>query len=1214
MWQSGTTVIDSRNLIMADAADRPVLRLMQEFFGEEQPEALHEYFEQGGSIFPLLEKGVQALAGDYRLNEEQARQFLRRVNSAAIYVRRQYIEHRLTASAEAIPRPSSGLLSMVAGPNYERLFATPFDELCPPQALESCASPVAYLIELLRWIRERIEPYGVAEQKYPLHERRQDLLRLSVDFNAVHQAVSSVDIIVAVLETFIAEHGPGQPANLEQALIDARYPNGLPYYQHWVSVDAVARHHNRSVGDFAHLVDLASPRFLKDKGWSADWARALAHASRLGPYQRQILTEPPTLPAGRDEYYLKNFGAEAIAWQNLNQVPFFGDRTKLTTPDIEALLSIRGYAPVRSANVTYAGAAPIVAESERSGAVYLNANTAPAVSIISSGSGPTFLHRLSIAPGDDAGFNAYQRMNRKIRLDAWLQLPSDQVDALLVAAIRAEVRGGAAGNGWLISDNVVHAFGLFQSLRERYGCTAADFAAFIDEVSVYGRGDALSLFDQTFNAEGGYRQPLKLDDQPFAVTPDEGSTDLTINQLCNGLGIDVQTYQYLAQAIALAQGGTDTLKRNVAVISAFYRLVKLPRLLGITPVEGVLMLTLLGAEDWLKGLAGLPRINKTHGAALDALGLIHALDSCVSWCRERDLPVLWMLQQIVPPTPLSSVSEEQLQLFEKVRSLLPAVLFSNNALLMAGVPSLPSASWLSLLGALVDADGLVLPAPASETDYPGYAREHLNNAVRDGLGALDPDLHSAIVERMLGVLLQSRDAQASVVKESLAVYAGVDAEQALRVLIWANGTVFQLLRQLIERTGLVGDDSVRGRNETPDPLFSLLADIKRRSAVVARFGLSATLLQEYLDYGHKAWLDQDDKHAFSLRTLYYLSTLARAFELSEQPAQKLLDYLRQANALPDLSGDALWLAQQASAFRLAEFFGWSVQEVRECVSRIDSSGLKVLKNLAQLDLLMRVRELSANTGLDALTIFLIGNLPEQMDTDAYADAAEHALLSVAETRVPIAQLTGDLQQLIQVTCVVDKTEVIANKAGEKIIFTVTLKDAAGKPLSGVNVYWQAALGTMVTKATGINGTVAAEFIPGAVMGSDTPTFWLDLFEEEYAPTVNVTFDATTLFFPAGYKSPLPLGVVPPGVEVELYALLKDENGNLGKNTLVSWIGTPSHEAVIRPAQGMTSQDGLARAFVASPGGGTFTFTLTTEAGEKQTSFGPIEFASTTQQK
>lgn len=907
---------------------------------------------------------------------------------------------------------------------------------------------------------------------------------------------------------------------------------------------------------------------------------------------------------------MKDFGAEGLSWQNLNQVPFFGERTKLEAPAIEALLSVRSFSPVRSANVTYAPVTPVGTESERSGSVYINAHTYPPV-LVSDGA--TFLHRLTADPAVAVGLERYDRMNRKVRLDQWLDLPSDKVDALLAAAMKAEVHGGATAGAWWITDKVVHALGLFQALRERYSCKAQDFAVFINELSIYGRGDALSQFDQVFNNQGDYREPLKLDNGDFPLLPVQGTTDLTVNQLCSGLGIDPQTYYYLALAIDQAHDLKGTLKRSLAVVSSFYRLVVLPRLLGITPVEGVLMLRLLGGESWVNGLAGVPRINKTRADTPDVLNLIYAMHSCAGWCRDRDIPVLWMLQQVSAPQPTNTASELDLQLFEQVRNLLPAALFTNAGLLMAGVPPLPAADWLDLLRGLVDADGLVLASAGTESEYLDFARSHLEQAVKDGLGDIDATQRVVIVGKMLVVLLQARDAQVSVVKQCLAVYTSVDAEQAIRVLGWANATVHLLLRQVFERTGLEPDESVRGRNEQPDPLLTLLADVRRRSAVVAKLDLSATLLQEYLDYGHKAWLGQDDKHAFTVKTLYYLSALTRAFEMSEQPAQKLLDYLRQVNALPNpLAGHALGLAQQAAAIKLAEFFGWSVQEVRECVSRIDQSALKVLKNLTQLDLLMRIRVLSTHTGMDALTIFLIGNLPEAISTTAYADAAEHALLSQSESRTPVIPLPSDLKQLVKMTCIEDKTEVVASKPLEKIIFTVTLTDANGVALSGVNVYWSATLGSIATKPTSIDGTVEAEFIPGAVMGTDTPLFWLDLFDPEYAATINVIADVKTLSFPRPLLSPVPLGTVERGHEVELFATLIDQYLNLGKNQLVRWSSTPAAgeegaSLVIRPMQGLTNQDGLTRVFVSSHTGGTFTVNVHCEGSENSIDFERITF-------
>lgn len=1202
---------------MTEPVIRPVQQLLRQVFNDEQRKTYAdfcEYLENGGSIFPLVEQGVQGLVSHYRMTPGDAQAFLRRANSLAVFVRRQFIEHSLRGSQARVTRPDSGLLSMVAGPSYEGLFSTNFDELCPPQALESIASPVAYLIELLRWIEEKIHAVG-GEGKLDLHDRRQDLKKLLVDFNAVHQAVSALDIIVPVLETFIEEND--DDTDLEDALIQTRYPNGLPYYQHWVTLDFVAREHGLSVGNIAHMVDLAYPYFLQPEAWDNDAGRAFTHASRLGPYQRELLTEAPIKPDdtdARDAYYERNFGASGLEWVNLNQVKFFGERTGLDTRDIEALLSIREFAPTRSANVSvYDSEQPGADESQRSGSVYLNAATIPALSIDYREVGKEFLHRFTQAPEI---IDRYERMNRKLRLDRWLELPSEQVDALLTAAIRAEARHAIPANPWWISTHQVHALGLFQSLRERYGCSAEEFAAFIDEISIYGRADALSLFDRTFNSQGNYRQPLVLDGGTFATLPVQGVAELTISQLCSGLGIDLQTYAYLAVAIERAHGFSGTLRRTTAVISSFYRLVKLPRLLGITPVEGVLMLTLLGGESWVDGLAGLPRVHSRINSETtpDVLNLIYALHSCVSWCKDREIPVLWMLQQVAPLQALAVATQAEQQLFEQIRNLLPAALFSNAGLSMAGVPSLEGLDWLRLLTVLVDPAGLVIDPQSSEADYLKNARETFDQAIREGLGEGDASERGILVERMLGVLLKAREAQVSIVRECLAVYTGLDSERGLLVLTWAQATVYRLLSLVSERAELDAVDALRRTAEQPDPLLSLLADVRRRSAVASKLELSAVLLEDFLQYGHKAWMAQDDRHLLSIRTLYYLSALGRAFELSEQPAGKLLDYLRQVNALPTpLTGDALRLAQNAAELRLAAFFDWSVQEVRECVSRIDPE-LKILKTLPQLDLLMRIRVLARHSGMDALTIFLVGNLPEDVDKAAYRTAAERALLSLSETREAVVTFADEVTQpLVTMTCVVDKTEVVAGKSDEKVLLTVTLKDADNQPLSGVNVYWQVSLGTIEAKATEVDGTVMVEYRPGKVMGQETPLFWLDLIDAQQAPTIHISDDAETLSFPGPLTAQVPLEPVPAGQEVELYATLRDEYRNPGRNRLVRWFAEPasgsSGSVVIRPEQNHADSEGVTRVYVSSTSGGEFMFSVRCEANDSQTFFDPITFTA-----
>lgn len=520
-----------------------------------------------------------------------------------------------------------------------------------------------------------------------------------------------------------------------------------------------------------------------------------------------------------------------------------------------------------------------------------------------------------------------------------------------------------------------------------------------------------------------------------------------------------------------------------------------------------------------------------------------------------------------------------------------------------------------MLTKLVDHRGLIIDLQLPEAQYLSLAREIFDQAIREGLGENDASVRGALVERMLGVLLQAREAQVSVARECLVAYTGLDIERGLLMLTWAQSTVYQLLSQVSARADHDAADALSHAaraSEQPDPLLNLLADVRRRSAVTNQLDLSAVLLEDFLQYGHKAWMAQNDRHQLSIRTLYYLSTLGRAFELSEQPAGKLLDYLRQVNALPSpLTGDALRLAQEAAALRLATFFDWSVQEVRECVSRIDPT-LKILKTLPQLDLLMRVRVLARDSGMDALTIFLVGNLPQTVDRNAYRVAAERSLFSLSDNRESVGAFADEVAQpLVTMTCVVDKTEVVAGKDDEKVMFTVTLLDADKRPLRGVNVYWQVSLGTLATKATDVDGTVSVEYLPGKVMGQETPLFWLDLIDAQPAPTINISDDPLTLFFPGPLTSLVPLEPVPAGQEVALYATLRDNYRNPGRNRLVRWFAVPvsgsSGSAVIRPEQNYADAEGITRVYVSSSSGGTFTISVRCEANNREIDFDPVTF-------
>lgn len=93
---------------------------------------------------------------------------------------------------------------------------------------------------------------------------------------------------------------------------------------------------------------------------------------------------------------------------------------------------------------------------------------------------------------------------------------------------------------------------------------------------------------------------------------------------------------------------------------------------------------------------------------------------------------------------------------------------------------------------------------------------------------------------------------------------------------------------------------------------------------------------------------------------------------------------------------------------------------------------------------------------------------------------------------------------------------------------------------------------------------------------------------------------------------VPTEPVPAGREFELYGTLRDRYRNLGKDQLVRWFVEPfsgtTGSATIRPAQGRSNQEGLARAFVSSANGGRFNVTALIESAEGFVVFDPITFA------
>lgn len=1160
---------------------------------------LNQFFDTQGSVCALAQKGVDGLVADYGMNRDKAQAFLTRLNPLAISVLRQYIHHQQTGPGDVDPARSRWPAGD-HGPTYASLFKPAYEMLCSPQSIEAIHSPAAYLASLGYWAEYRL---GSADAEgLPLKNRRTDLDKLLVDITTVHDSVPSVEVVTHVMETFIKTES-GQ-LDIDKALSRNRYPNGLPFHRPWVTLNYLAREHLESVGSVRRLCDPESPYFLHPPLWSKESDAALSLAARFSVEQKTVLAEAPHFPSqsqAEESYFKENFGLVGVQPGNLrSQVGYFNSRTQLNQQGMEALLSIKDFATTLSPNYVRASSESV--SGAHSGSVFINAGVSPAISIVYSDTAEVF------NKFRDLDNPRIDRINRKLRLDKWLGLPTHQVDRLLVAAMEAE--NAPAPPKYWITPNTIRALGLFQELREHFACTAEDFSVFIHHLSVFGRGIEAAQFDRVFNENTLFTRPLKIDAGEFAIIPQTEADMLTISQIRSALGIELETYLYLAQVIAQAHGVT-VLSRSVPILSSFYRMAKLPRLIGITPIEAVALLQIMGGDNSLLfSLAGAPRIiaGQKEPEHTDVLSVIQALVDSVRWCQDAGLTVHWVAQHV--PTAIASALPSQVEfaLAEQLMIQIVPGLFTEQLLSMGGAPLLPNnRPWLEVLKALVDEKGLVLHfEETAERPYKTHAREAIDRAVKATLPDLDEGEQAVLTEKILDVLLRCRSGQHSVVQEGLSGYSGLASDITLLVLTWSGASVYQVLARVLSTSTL--DAIAVSRRQEPDhpedAFWVILAEFLRRSSIVRTLELSTMFLQYHLEENREQTPDGHTAPVFSLATLYHLSVYKRALALSAKPEEQLVSYFQRVGALPtNLTADGKTLAQHAAAKLLAELFTWSTREVLACALRI-SPDEGLIRTVAQLDLLLRVRAFALRSGMDAEAILAIGTLPPDGTYEQYEAVADRVTASLTQPGNPlIADDVGSVGQDVQMTVTVEPERLIANKPDEFATYTITVQNRAGRALRGVNVHWLSTLGRLeaLTTPTEDDGVATVKLHAGTVMGSAMTFYQHDLGKQLAGPTVEIGFDVSTLS-PTG-KSPVPTKPMV-GKPVSLFLTLEDDYGNLAADQSVLWT---FNSPIILPIETGTNRAGLAEVTFTSEEPGSITVTATILANGNKAIFRPIEF-------
>jgi len=1156
------------------------------------------------SVLQLARMGHQELIDSFGLSSHEARLVQDKAKSALVHIARQFREHRVTRHTPRNPLHYTGFSGLLDGPSYEKLFRTDWGATTRPGSLDANDSPAAYFVELYTKALE-LEQRKEAGTKIMLGERRPDLATCVINAEMAYQMTPTVALINNVLNRII-EKQPDAPLLdnevVDDRLLKARYPmTTLPFEWYREQWNHVLHQHGFSLGDVVRIADPAYPYWKEVGAHGGQSSIAMRQASDLGPAWQNLLTEdrqvkaasvPDDAKTGRvdprsgridpdpdDTFFNVNFGAP---YEELLDVVKFCTQTSMDSDQLASLLSIERYTPKKSPNAPSSYPEP---DAKTYGSIFINAQGT---------GGPIGVAQPEGAKDrtlTNTSKQHFDLINRMLRLARWLNLPYDHCDRLLVAAISAEARKSAneppkksqALQHYKITNDTLRAIGLFQDFRREYRCSAEDFAALIGELDVWARGEEQCQFDRIFNSQSLFDKALHLDGGTFAIHPQTESDRRTVDQICSGLGINLETWRYLARVVAECYGLRGELERSLRIVSSLYRLVRLASFCHITSIELAALLETMSPKgsDWLRELLGHPHVGsyRTIGRA-DVLDVLHAVQSCVKWCRENDFDVIWLAQHVSPVIVPVSASEAELTLLQELRKRLEPTRLSEEALLGAGIPAVPTtvgASWLTLLDQIVEEKGLIVKGHAKdEASYESWAMEEIIGAVKQA--GIDATQVERVQATILAIVLQTRAAQSAVVQESLSVYLNVAQDLALVVLRWVESDgVYMLLDETMrvlgaatqtEQTIAVGDD-----------ILKVLAHLVRRTAVVKKLSLSSAMLATLTTQEHWRWFGLRQVEELTLGTFYLLTIYGRAVIHTEEPAEKLLAYLKLVNDLPfDLTPEDMRLIRDGAASILAQAVRWGIKEVLECATYLDPE-LPLIRDMSQIDFVIRARGFAVTTGLDANAILTLGRLTPESDVVSCRQAAERSLQCLSESAIQSkAQEFGEVGQSVTGTTTVSTNRLIANAPGQYARVEVTLQDLQNVPLENVTVTWECERSGLqeFESLTDHDGRASVRFKAGSWMGLANVVARYGLGQRVYAESILIDCDESSIDFVPGDSSEPPFEPKLAGnlEYLELQVRLDDRFGNFAADRPVKW--ECKNGGNLDPIVSYTDKDGFAR--------------------------------------
>lgn len=1162
----------------------------------------------------------QLMRLDPSLTISEARQLHTLASNEAVIAARQFRERQLVSAVRSA-QPDHGSRALVDGPNFTHLFAPSWAANALPGSIEARTSPVAYLADLYSYVmnlQRQAADAGFADDIVTIDQRRPDFKNLWLDEAAVNQVVPTLSLVNEALEAGIRRHlgeGPGDPSaedhRVDRALIEARYPFDLPFHRYQAQVNHVLGRKQLTLGDVIRVMDGGYPYFPKGGLHSLRSDLAMQQDACLSPAQQALLTEKPYFdPDTRDQprtpaapsvitdprtgrivdaqarqetFYRRHYGVESAA--PLHTVPEFCIRTKLKPTDLDGLLSIQTRSVIASANAP--DDAPVTSPAAY-GARFINAGQEPPIGIQTDESGEQYNFTYL---SDDR----LDRMQRLIRLARWLELDFEQTDRLLMAILKAE--GQPPSTCWP-SVNTLRALGLFRRLQRKHKVKAEDFAAFIGDIAVHAQGVDIPQFDRIFNDQALFANPLVLDGAAFEIYPSNNTTFERIDHLCSALGLTFEEYGYLGRLIAQSHQ-RETLNWDLATVSAFYRLTRLPALLGLSALELIATLELLDnrGRQYINRLAGTPNIAvHRHTAMSDTLNVIQALIDMADWTRSQELSVSWLYQHLTPHSPAPAATQTDYELLREIRQRLDAALLSQNSFsdvrVVAHNGETLTIDWMQELELFIDTEGLV-DASGDDSQFEYQLSERIKIVLRDHQAPPEPALG-----QVKGIVTGAQIAQKVLLLECLASDVASTTEHCDALLTWVEYTPYAFLLDVLKVW-----PELNSANPIPidDQVLIVLRKLRICAAVATQFKLSAELLRSYL--ANPRWYGQE-KPYLTLPVLYALARYSEIVRIARQPESKLLDYFYLINTVDLGTGHNLELIREDAARKVAEFLGWGIRDVLENAAPLNEYG--IVFDLADLDLLVRQRALCAELPTGVHALLACAELAPQSSEDDYRLAAQ-ALLAALQATDHSNDDQGELGQsrmsFITVRYPGEQDHLVAGK-GDKAELTIHLRNLRNLPLVGIDVSKMfSELGDLQVSqpVTDDEGIASATLTAGSEMGLTTVSLVYGLDNHLMAPPILIDADEHTLRLIEPQVQPMEALAGNLG-RITYQVKLKDDFGNPGSDRFIHW-GTDLGQFL--PSGEITDGNGVSTRTLRSLDSGAAT--VIAGYATRQTTFDTVQF-------